>query len=199
MLERATSSARSGLAAGIGLAAWVKRFFDDNDRLKEIPFGVLNDFLNVLDKDMNTKQQIPLSYRMTTWDATYYRLRANFDGFESSYCRQPPAMDRSGGQGVYETGRSVLRVEEGDDGLLSVLVEDVTTGEQHKYEADAVVAADGANSTIRKQFHPYIRREEPGYVLWRGTVPTRGLSKEILDKLDGKSTLFPMPYSYTIM
>jgi 2-polyprenyl-6-methoxyphenol hydroxylase-like FAD-dependent oxidoreductase len=108
-------------------------------------------------------------------------------------------MDPREGQGVYETGRSVLRVEEGDDNLLRVLVEDVTTSDQHKYEADAVIAADGANSTVRKQLHPNIRREEPGYVLWRGTVPTKGLSKEILDKLDGKTTMCPMPYSYTIM
>jgi 2-polyprenyl-6-methoxyphenol hydroxylase-like FAD-dependent oxidoreductase len=199
VLERVTSSARSGLAAGIGLGGWVKRFFDENDQLKEIPLGVPNDFLNVLDMDLNTKRQMPLNYRMTTWDATYYRLRANFDGFKSSYCPNPPAMDPDGGESYFETGRNVLRVEEGERNLLRVLAEDVETKEQLAYEVDAVIAADGANSTIRWQLQPDLRRQEPGYVLWRGTVPNRELSQEILDKLDGRTTQCPMKHSYTIM
>ena len=199
ILERATSSARYGLAAGIGLAAWVKQFFDENDRLQDTPFGIPNEFLNILDLNMNTISNMRINLRMTSWDAAYYRLRANFDGLESTHCPHPPSMDLSDGQGVYETGTSVLRVEEGDNDLLRVIVEDVTTNEQHKYEADAVIAADGTNSTVRKQFYPNLGREKPGYVLWRGTVLAKGLSKDVLDTFDEKTTMCLLQYSYTIM
>lgn len=199
VLERATSSARSGLAAGIGLANWVKRFFDENDRLKDVPLGVPNENVNVIDTDMNVKQLIPINYRMTSWEATYYRLRANNDGLKSAYVPQPPSNSPDEGEGIYKTGERVLRVEEGDSDKLSVYAINVETGREDKYEADVVIAADGANSTIRNQLHPTLPREYPGYVLWRGTVPTKSLSQETLNKLDGRTTLYPMRYSYTIM
>ena len=139
-------------------------------------------------------------FRMTTWDATYYRLRANFDGMESSYCPHPRALEEGEGEGVYETGRRVLRVDELPEGAgVKLLTEDVESGDQHTFEADVVIAADGANSSIRPQLNPDLRREESGYVLWRGTVPTKDLSEEILFKLEGNTSLCQMPYSYTVI
>lgn len=198
ILEQAVSSEREGVAAGVGLGGHVKRFFDENDRLKDISIGTPNDFMEVLDSEMNVIKKFPVYLNMTTWDATYYRLRANFDSFKSDYCLEPPPLDPNEGQGRFDTGSRVLRVE-GVAGDLTVLFEDVNTQEQHKITADFVIAADGANSTIRRQLHPDLRREEPGYVIWRGTVPTKELPKDVLDKIADRTILYPMRYSYAIM
>ena len=189
------------MAAGVGLAAYVKQFFDENDKLKDIPFGTPHDFMHVRNPDMSVKAKFPMYLRMTTWDATYYRLRANYDGLVSEYCSEPPDLSAVEARGVYETGVRVVRVddEKNAEGKLKVLAESVETGEQKRYEADVVIAADGSNSTIRRQLYPELKREEPGYVLWRGTVPTADLSKELLDEIEGNTTLYPMPYSYCIM
>ena len=201
ILESASSSEREGLAAGIGLAAHVKRFFDEHDRLKDIPFGTPNDFMQIRDEDMNVTMEIPMYFRMTTWDATYYRLRANFDALKSAYCPEPPAQDSEVGEGVFETGQSVWDVVDlGEDPSgLTILTEDKGTNEYRRYKADVVVAADGANSRMRRQVEPKLQREEPGYVIWRVTVPTKDLSRNLLDKIEGKTTLYPMRHSYAIM
>ena len=177
----------------------MKRFFDENDRLLDVPLGVPNEELNVLDVDLKTIKQIPLGYRMTTWDATYYRLRANLDGMLSGYCPSPPTMDPNEGEGICETGINVLRVEEGENGLIRLQTENVSTKSQQNYDADVVIGADGANSTLRWQLQPNLKRQEPGYLLWRGTIPTKDLSKDALDIFDGRTTQCPMKQSYTIV
>lgn len=198
ILESAVSSEREGLAAGIGLAAHVKKFFDENDRLKDVPFGTPNDFMEITDCHMNVKTKIPVYMRMTTWDATYYRLRANFDAYRSPYCAEPPQLEASEGEGVFEAGRRALGVEHSAEGL-EILTENVENNNQKTYNADIVIAADGANSSIRRQFQPDLEREEPGYGLWRGTVPRNDLSKKLLDRIEGHTTLYPMQHSYSIM
>ncbi|KAK3725387.1 hypothetical protein LTR37_000357 [Vermiconidia calcicola] len=198
ILESAPSSSREGLAAGIGLAAHVKRFFDEHDRLKDIPFGTPNDTINFLDAEMQVRQKVPVGLIMTTWDATYYRLRANFDGLRSPYCAEPPTIEEGEGEEVFETGKRATVVEEVVDGL-SVVVEDVGTNEQLRHEADMVIAADGANSTMRRQLEPQLQRAEPGYVIWRGTVPTADLSQELLDKIEGHTIFYPMQHSYAVI
>lgn len=92
----------------------------------------------------------------------------------------------------------VLGVNQIKDGI-EVLAEDVKTSTSKTYKPDIVIAADGCNSSIRRMLVPGLEREEQGYVLWRGTVPVRDLSQKLLDKIDGRTTLYQMPYSYSIM
>lgn len=147
---------------------------------------------------MNVQMKLPISQRMTTWDAMYYRLRANFDAYPSPYCPAPPPLEDGEGEGVFDTGKRVLKVEGTAKGVR-VDVEDVATGEGRTYDADIVIAADGANSSIRRQLQPNLKREEPGYVLWRGTVPIRNLSPTLVARLDNHATLYQMKYSYAIL
>lgn len=198
ILESAISSEREGLAAGVGLAAHVRKFFDDNDRLKDVPFGTFISTLDVTDWNFNVKVKIPTQLRMTTWDAMYYRLRANFDSFQSPYCTNPPPLEASEGAGIFDTGKLVLGVNDTKDGV-EVITEDAKTSVLKVYDADIVIAADGCNSSIRRQLVPDLKREERGYVLWRGTVPTKLLSKKCLERVDGRTTLYQMQYSYAIM
>ena len=198
ILESAVSSEREGLAAGIGLGAEVKRFFDENDRLKDVPMGTPSEFLEMKDWNMNVQMRLPISQRMTTWDAMYYRLRANFDAYKSPHCPEPPPLEEGEGDGLFDTGKRVLKIE-GISGGVKVHAEDVETGEGKTYEADIVIAADGANSSIRRQLQPNLKRSEPGYVLWRGTVPIKNLSPTLVAKLEAHATLYQMRYSYAIL
>ena len=182
----------------MGLSTQVKRFLDENDRLGEASLGAQNDVIQILDPNLKVKTTIPIDSRSTTWDATYYRLRANFDGMASPYCPQPPAMSPDEGLGLFDSGKRVLEVKESGSGL-SVLAEDVDTHALHTFDADKVIAADGANSTIRRQLYPAIKQDAPGFLIWRGTVPTSDLSPGLLERIEGNATIYPMLNSYVIM
>lgn len=198
ILESAASSEREGLAAGIGLAPGVRKFFDKNDRLKHEPFSHLNQNIDVFGKDLEVIRRIPIGLSMTTWDATYYRLRANFDALKSPYCKKPPPVDPKEGKGIFLTGKHVEDVEEIGGGLR-VTAKDFETHELDSYDADVVIAADGANSSMRRMLEPSIQREEPGYVLWRGTIPTKDVPRGFLERIENRCILNPMRYSYSIM
>ena len=198
ILESVNSSERQGLAAGVGLSDHVKRFFEENDRLKDISFAVNNHAVEILDANMKVTRKLPFPSLMTTWDAAYYRLRANFDTLKSAYCSSPPPLDRSEGYGSFETGKRVLRIEN-VAGEVAILVEDSATNNQVRITADVIIAADGANSSIRRQLQPALQRAEPGYVIWRGTVPTKDLSRALLSKIENRTVLYPMKHSYAVM
>ena len=135
--------------------------------------------------------------RLTSWDTGYYQARAKFDGLSSSYVSNPEPIKLEG-TGVYETGKKVLNVEEAG-GKMTAVVEDVTSGATERYQGDIIVAADGANSAIRRQLYPDMPREEPGYVIWRGTIPTGELPKHLLDRVEGKAVIYTSDYNYAVM
>lgn len=169
ILEQAESSEREGLAAGVGLSFHVKAFFETEDRLKDRPLGVANDAFYVLDWNMDVKYKLPTKTNLTTWDSAYYRARANFDRYASSYVPDPPPVDAESneGEGIYLTGKKVTKVDD-IDGRMTAIVQNAQSGEVEHYQGDIVIAADGANSPIRRQLNPGLEREEPGYVIWRG-------------------------------
>lgn len=123
---------------------------------------------------MDSKYKLPIKTNLTTWDSAYYRARANFDGYASSYVPDPPAVDAgsSEGDGVFMTGKKVTKVED-MDGKMTAVVQDAQSGEIEHYQGDIVIAADGANSPIRRQLNPGLELEEPGYVIWRGMCSER--------------------------
>lgn len=199
IIEQAETSQREGLAAGIGLTQHVRRFFDTEDRLETL-LGLPNDDLLVVNDQLETRYKIPIGMRMTTWDTAYYRLRANFDGYTSTYCPSPPAdkHDGSEGEANYETGTKVIKVEDFNNHMV-VSTESVIDSTTEQYTCDIVIAADGANSNIRRLLNPSLQREEPGYVIWRGTVPTKDLSQEFLDKVETKAIVWQGKYNYCML
>ncbi|KAK5750527.1 hypothetical protein LTS12_019403 [Elasticomyces elasticus] len=199
ILEQAISSEREGQAAGIGLSGAAKAFFDEHDRLAHIPMSVEIRSLAFLDpKTMKVARQFPYKGGLTSWEFCYARLRANFDGMKSAYCPEPPDLTADTGTGVFESGKRVIDVASRAEKLV-VTAEGVESGITYTYTADIVVVADGANSQMRKQMQPFVRRETPGYVLWRGVVPTSSLSQECVDLIGDKTVSYPMRYSYTII
>lgn len=63
------------------------------------------------------------------------------------------------------TGMSVVSIKAG-----SVHRPSVSTG-KHTFEADLIVAADGANSTIRKRLAPQSALAPAGFTTWRAVIP----------------------------
>ncbi|KAK3627014.1 hypothetical protein LTR56_019445 [Elasticomyces elasticus] len=199
ILEQAISSEREGQAAGIGLSAAAKAFFDEHDRLAHIPMSVEIRSLAFFDpKTMKVARQFPYKGGLTSWEFCYARLRANFDGMKSAYCPEPPDLSVDAGTGVFESGKRVVDVASRGEKLV-ITAEGLESGITYTYTADIVVVADGANSSMRKQMQPLVRRETPGYVLWRGVVPTSSLSQECVDLIGDNTVSYPMKYSYAII
>lgn len=199
ILEQAATSEREGLAAGVGFSQYVKQFFEKELELDPTILGVENPYFEILNKDLSVGSKLQIPMRLTSWDTAYYVLRSKFDGLKSSYVPNPQAIVTAGeGTGKYETGKKALKAKY-DGQHVTVEVEDVMTSERQQYTGDIVIAADGANSAIRRQMNPTLQREEPGYVIWRGTIPTSELSKETLEKFEGRAIIYPGQYTYCVM
>ena len=148
---------------------------------------------------MSVKRTIPLSMLMSSWDTIYYRLRANFDGVVSTFCPAPPPLAASDGKAIFDFGKRVTNVRY-IEGQPLVEVEEVgSDAESTIMKADLVIAADGSSSRMRDIVQPGLQHEYPGYVAWRGTVPTRDLPAELVKTLESRTTFYMMPRNYIIM
>lgn len=106
---------------------------------------------------------------MTSWDALYSILRANFLGLGDEYCSAPTPVEGEGKDGRYDYGCRVIDLRE-KDSHVEVDFQD-PTGQTRRTTADLVIGADGPSSTVRSTLLPDIERKYAGYVAWRGTVP----------------------------
>jgi 2-polyprenyl-6-methoxyphenol hydroxylase-like FAD-dependent oxidoreductase len=184
ILEQNETNERSALAAGINVGPRVQEFmkkYDLSGKPYTLPTGA--QFIN----HNGVKRRLGLKLQMTSWDVIYYRLRANYDGFKSSYCTE------SYGDGRISIGTKVISVSESDK--LVVTYQD-STG-IGKLSADYVIAADGASSIIRQQFG-LKPRTYSGYVAWRGVVPEDQISPKTKNLLDGNFSAFTMPNGYMV-
>lgn len=105
---------------------------------------------------------------MTSWDLSYYLLRANYDGVESEYCKVPAAHPEDG-KAVHLHDHKVIDLH--DEGDRVKVVFEKKNGERGSISGDLVVGADGPSSTIRNLFIPEVERKYAGYCALRGTVP----------------------------
>ncbi|KXT07150.1 hypothetical protein AC578_2358 [Pseudocercospora eumusae] len=198
ILEQAMSSERSGLAAGIGFSAFIQKFYEGELGLKGDDIGVHNSHFEVLDKNtLECNYKIMKPMRLTSWDAAYYQVRAKIDGLASSYVPNPEPIPLEG-ECRYETGKKVLKVEE-VSGRMNAVVENLATGAIENQPGDIIIAADGANSAIRRQLYPDLVREEPGYVIWRGTVRAAELPQNIRDRVEGRAVIYASDYNYAVI
>lgn len=200
IIEGATTSARYGTAAGIGLAAHVQAFLDQHDRLQDVPFSLPSKCFHVLDENLKTTRDLLQGYSLTSWDSMYYRLRANFDGFASSYYPQPPPRQSTDGNTAFHPGVRALSVHDAENSVR-IEASNFITGESKELYADYVVVADGGNSTIRRQLEPTAARLDSGYMVWRGVAPVKYASDTIRGKLNGACAIYNIPdhKNYVIM
>ena len=99
-----------------------------------------------LQPDGGTGQQQAMPQDFTSWEAIYSTLRATFP------------EDR------YHAGVSIAEVTQTGSHVIA-------TGEDRAViESDLLLAADGANSTLRRRLLPDVSTHYAGYVAWRGTL-----------------------------
>jgi hypothetical protein len=134
---------------------------------------------------------------MTSWDLTYYLLRANYDRVDSPYLEgaKLPESKPTDGKIDYRYGVTVTNVvDEGSHVRVYVkrMLED--GGEfDGSLTTRLLVAADGPSSTIRSILEPSIERHYAGYAVIRGTVPEPEASQAALDVFRERFCFFHAP------
>jgi 2-polyprenyl-6-methoxyphenol hydroxylase-like FAD-dependent oxidoreductase len=103
-------------------------------------------------------QRMPQQF--TSWDAVHTMLLRHF-----------PAER-------YHRGAVVNEITQSDTGVS------VDVRGFGPVEADILIAADGAQSPIRRGFLPNLEAEYAGYVAWRGTVREQDMPQDIIAEFD---------------
>ena len=196
IIDQNPSSTRTDQAAGMGTGPQGLEFFQQADRCPE-PYSFACPGFQFLDKESNVKRLLNLPLNLTSWTVLYYRLRANFDSFESEYCPEPPQLAEEDGKAVYDVGKCATDVSY-CDGLVTVELEDLIEGGHQTIHADLVIVANGSSSNIRKKLLPGIQDTYSGYVAWRGTVPEKEVSEETSKLFDKRFNVFAMRRGYTV-
>ncbi|KAH7127248.1 hypothetical protein B0J11DRAFT_433466, partial [Dendryphion nanum] len=182
ILELSRTDTPTSHMAGVCLGSDVLRFLARFDGVSHIPLGIQSVQLQSLSWKGEPHPFLKAKRVMTSWDALYHRLRANFDSFASVYVPHPPTLPSSAVEHAedarkrakYETGKEVIDVCESATGRIIVRFKDHSRGGQESHcVGDLVLGADGPNSTVRNIFlhQTPIQRKYAGYVAWRGVIP----------------------------
>src|SRR5271168_3835719 len=88
ILECNPSPLLQNQGAGIVAGGDTLTFFNKHDRCKR-PIAVTSQKRMYLDKSGKVVHEENVKQNMTSWDLSYYLLRANFDDVKSGYCQVP--------------------------------------------------------------------------------------------------------------
>lgn len=197
ILEQHTSSKREGQAAGISAGPHMRELLCKHD-LCDGGYALLSPGLQYVDTQLNVTgfRKVPMT--LTSWNILYYRLRANFDGFQSEYCTKLREEPEGQGKAVYDIGKRVTDVTYAN-GQVTLMFDDLISGESGSLQPDLVIAADGSNSAIRQLMLPQLQKPYAGYLTWRGTIAEEDVSDETKKLFDEKVTLSIMNRSYIVV
>lgn len=187
IIEQANDIRESHMA-GVCCAADCLEFLRRYDRIST-PFSLKSERLQFVNSTGLVSHYFKAPRMVTSWDAFYWRLRANFDGRASEYYPQPPPVKYEGaGEGQFLARHKVTSILV-DGSNVDVVIKSMDTGSESSMRADRVIAADGPNSQIRQKYFPQSQRKFAGYVAWRGTVPESDVSPEALATFQKNVTL----------
>jgi 2-polyprenyl-6-methoxyphenol hydroxylase-like FAD-dependent oxidoreductase len=186
ILERETVEERSSHNAGITYKAGAEKLLAQLDDTG-IVACTITERLHFAWRRWPNVYNNKIRYQSTSWGLLYRLLRANFDGFASGACPNPPPARSGDGKATYLIGKHVNDLSEIED-KVTVHFSDVPTGKTDEIVADLVLGADGIHSTVRDIVKAPVKKEYSGYISWRGTVPEKALSKDTADYfIDGFS------------
>jgi len=143
---------------------------------------------------------------MTSWDLTYYLLRANYDRVDSPYLKDArlPEERSTDGEVTYRYGCTVTDIRD-EGGKVVVNFQrkhEDGTETSESIAADLLIAADGPSSTIRGILEHEVQRKYADYAVIRGTVPEAEATPEALDVFRERFCFFHAPgiqnLTYTI-
>jgi len=132
------------------------------------------------------KRTLPYALHMTTWRTLYDMLKNAFI-LERSDLPSP----------TYQTNAEVFDVREGSAGV-SVRYRDLGTGAEEDLQTSFLIAADGANSSVRRKLWQEVSPSYAGYVLWRGRVPESQVSQQTQDALRDKTVFQRLSNGYML-
>jgi 2-polyprenyl-6-methoxyphenol hydroxylase-like FAD-dependent oxidoreductase len=173
ILEQYPTSIREGQAAGMSTGLHGQNFLRKYDRIKDRDHFVSASEPVVLDVNLNVTEQREVPFKLPNWKTLYYRLRANFDGLTSEYVSTPPESLPTDGTMVYNVGKWVTDVSYTKGSAFTVKAEDVESGASTTLRPDLVIAADGANSSVRKLLLPVLESPYVGYLTWQVWLPRK--------------------------
>ncbi|KAI2638718.1 FAD/NAD(P)-binding domain-containing protein [Hypomontagnella submonticulosa] len=193
IIEKADDDRQSHMA-GVCLGLDAQRFLARHDRFTEV-FSHRSLRIQALKKDGTIQPFVNARREITSWDTYYFRLRALFDGYTSSFYPSPaPPIDTDGAV-AYKSRHEVtdIRVTDEDDGSkVALAVLDHKTQDVSKMKADLVIGADGPDSIVRAKYLPDTRRQYVGYIAWRGTVPESEVSDATREVFKRSATVYMM-------
>ncbi|KAK5120493.1 hypothetical protein LTR85_006148 [Meristemomyces frigidus] len=205
LLERTPENLLHNQGAGIVAGGDTIEFFKRYDRTGK-PVAVpsykrlyLNQQGDVIHEEVNRQN-------MTSWDLSYYLLRANYDRVDSPYLEggKLPEVRPTDGKVTYRSGCTVTDLEHQGSKVRVHYKRRQNDGSEvaDSIEADIVVAADGPSSTIRAMFEPDVKRKYAGYCVIRGTVPELEVTKAAHEVFAERFCFFHAPgiqnLTYTI-
>ncbi|KAK5175655.1 uncharacterized protein LTR77_000794 [Saxophila tyrrhenica] len=184
ILERTNAFLLENQGAGIVAGGDTIEYFKKYDRTGK-PVAVPSYKRLYLNKQGDVIYENEQRQNMTSWDLTYYLLRANYDRVESGYLQGAKLPERREGDGEvrYRYGCTVTDVVEEGEVVRVVFKRKLEDGteEEESLTTKLLVAADGPSSTTRSILEQGIERKYAGYVVIRGTVPEAEASQEALD------------------
>jgi 2-polyprenyl-6-methoxyphenol hydroxylase-like FAD-dependent oxidoreductase len=154
VFERSTgdlASRGTGIGAAEALFAVMQRIGVSLDA----SMGILVRSRLGLDRGGNVVAEVPAGDRLTAWARIYRALK---DALPSE---------------CYHFNRAVRRVAQDAHGVTAEFADGSRTA------GDLLVAADGLDSTVRRQFLTSVEPRYSGYVAWRGVVEGRDTPIEI--------------------
>jgi 2-polyprenyl-6-methoxyphenol hydroxylase-like FAD-dependent oxidoreductase len=200
ILEAEPSSIRSSQAAGIRAGPAMQEFLAKHD-LTGLPWAISCPGLQFIDKQNKVVRLVDFPMQMTGWSTLYYRLRANFDGFENAYVPKSPEKGVHDGNTLYDYGKKVCDVSAVGE-TISVQYEDIQDKDELRKPKptypDLVIAADGSGSQIREKVCD-VKRPYGGYVAWRGSVVENEVSDETRQICGERFTVFKMKRNYILV
>ncbi|KAI1363204.1 FAD/NAD(P)-binding domain-containing protein [Xylaria arbuscula] len=208
ILERNPKPLLQDQGAGIVAGSDTLDFFARYNRCDR-PVAIPSHGRQYLNRAGNIVHTEAMEQSTTSWDLTYYLLRANYDGLASAYCASVPDAVPGHGRAVHLHDRNVTDIQEEfsvndkDDngsekekrgGGVRVFWRN-SQGETGSLLADILVGADGPSSTIRSivQQQPSVSRQYAGYVALRGTLVEEAASQETRSLLHERLTFFHCP------
>jgi 2-polyprenyl-6-methoxyphenol hydroxylase-like FAD-dependent oxidoreductase len=198
ILEQYPTSIREGQAAGMSIGIHGQEFLKKHDLIQEYPHFVTASDLRIVDSDLNLLEERKVPFKLTDWKTLYYRLRSNFDGLRSEHVPQPPQKLAREGSVIYDVGKRVTDVSYDKGSGLTVGFQDAD-GHSESLHPDLIIAADGANSSIRKILFPELRMPYSGYLTWRGVIPEKNVSEETKRFLHDKCIRYFTGRSYIVV
>ncbi|KAI9707915.1 MAG: hypothetical protein M1820_004334 [Bogoriella megaspora] len=184
------SDERQSHMAGVCLGYDAQKFLALHDRMSQ-PFSLHSEQLQLLNQSAKPTLFVKVPRNATSWDTLYYRLRANFDGYRSSYFLEPPQNAPQDGNAAYSSRQQVIGIDRDNDcEKMTLKVEDRMSEETYSIDADMVIGADGPNSFIRSTYLPECKHHFVGYIAWRGIVSEENISASTREVFSKNVTIY---------